>query len=101
MLSSAQAQDRNVDPTASGQTGLRGGLGQRSQTEDFEGNLQRQILNRITREILDTQFGEEGLQEGTFTFGDTQVSITNGIDGITIRVVDGQGGETVVTVPYP
>ena len=44
--------------------------------------------------------GEDQLEPGTFQFGDLTVEITEGSDGLTIRIVDGQGGESTVTVPY-
>lgn len=99
MLSSAQAQDRNVDPAARrNQTTL--GTQQRNSLNDFSESIQRQLLNRITRDLVDRQFGETALQEGTYTFGDFQVDIRNAADGIIVRIVDGQGGETTITVPY-
>ncbi|WP_266369040.1 curli production assembly/transport component CsgF [Tellurirhabdus rosea] len=101
MLSGATAQDTYKDP-ASQTTGQGGSLGRQSTTplEDFSTNLQRQILNRISRDLLDSQFGENGLQEGTFQYGDLQVTVSNAAEGVLIRIVDGSGGETTITVPY-
>jgi curli production assembly/transport component CsgF len=63
-------------------------------------SLQRQLMSRITRDLVEKQFGEDGLKEGTFQFGDMQVVISNASDGINIRVTDGKGGESNITVPY-
>ncbi|MBO0937490.1 curli assembly protein CsgF [Fibrella sp. HMF5335] len=99
MLSSAQAQDKSKDPSQRTSTN---GLGSRttSSLDDFSSSLQRQLLSRITSNLLNKQFGETTLKEGTYQFGDFQVNITNAADGVLIRIVDGKGGETTVTVPY-
>lgn len=97
MLSSAQSQDKLKDPAARATTTF--GTSQSSLT-NFSESLQRQLLNRITTDIINKQFGEGTLREGTFQFGDFQVDISNGTEGILIRIVDGKGGETTITVPY-
>lgn len=97
MLSSAQAQDRLKDPSVS--TTARTTTTQSTLT-NFSESLQRQLLSRITNEVINKQFGESTLREGTFQFGEFQVEITNAADGIQIRIVDGKGGETTITVPY-
>lgn len=98
MLSSAQAQDRTKDPSIA-RTSARTTTS-RSSLEDFSESLQRQLLSRITRDLIDNQFGEQELKEGVFQFGDFQVEIRNASDGVLIRIVDGKGGETTITVPY-
>ncbi|MCY7350566.1 MAG: curli assembly protein CsgF [Cytophagaceae bacterium] len=94
---SALAQDTNKDPNAKSTASTR--PDPNSATE-FSANLQRQLLSRLSRQLLDRQFGEEGLQEGTFQFGDLQVEVTEGSDGVIIRISDGKGGESTITVPY-
>ncbi|MPR35283.1 curli assembly protein CsgF [Salmonirosea aquatica] len=100
LQASAQFQDKSKDPTAplTGQTGS--GFNNSNSLDDFSSSLSRQLLSRITTQLLNAQFGEDSLQEGTFQFGDLRVDITNAADGVNIRIVDGQGGETTVTVPY-
>ena len=97
LLSSAQAQDRTKDPAQRTTATTRQTT---STLDDFSASLQRQLLSRITRDLLDQQFSESTLKEGTYQFGDFQVTITNASDGVLIRIVDGKGGETTVTVPY-
>ncbi|GAB3643722.1 curli production assembly/transport component CsgF [Spirosoma arcticum] len=102
LLSSAQAQDTHKDPaakTTSAASGL-GGSSNGSSLQSFSDNLQRQLLSRLSQNILNKQFGEDGLQEGTFTFGDMQVVISNAAEGVVIRITDGKGGESAITVPY-
>ena len=98
MLSSAQAQDRNKDPTTTAAS--RGVTTTNSALSNFAQSLQSQLLNRISSSLIGNQFGEGTLKPGTYTFGDFQVQITNGTDGVLLRIVDGKGGETTVTIPY-
>jgi curli production assembly/transport component CsgF len=97
MLSSATAQDRTTDPAAkrNATTGT-----QTSTLDNYAQSLQNQLLSRITSNLISKQFGESTLKPGTYTFGDFQVEITNGNDGVVVRIVDGKGGETSITVPY-
>lgn len=102
LQASAQAQDKLKDPNATdfdnnrfGQTNTSG-----NSLNDFSETLSRQILSRISSQLLTSQFGEQQLQEGTYQYGDLRVDVTNGANGVNIRIVDGQGGETTVTVPY-
>jgi curli production assembly/transport component CsgF len=101
MLSSAQAQDTHKDPNAkNGPSGAFSGLGSSSSLQSFSDNLQRQLLSRLSQNILNKQFGENGLKEGSFSYGDMQVVITNAAEGVIIRITDGKGGESSITVPY-
>lgn len=97
MLSSATAQDRTTDPSAkkNATTGT-----QTSTLDSYAQSLQNQLLSRITSNLISKQFGESTLKPGTYTFGDFQVEISNGTDGVVVRIVDGKGGETSITVPY-
>ena len=98
MLSSAQAQDRTKDPSIASATTRR--TTTTSSLDDFSRSLQSQLLSRITRDLLDKQFGEQELKEGVYQLGDFQVEIRNAADGVLIRIVDGKGGETTITVPF-
>ncbi|GHB58357.1 curli production assembly/transport component CsgF [Persicitalea jodogahamensis] len=100
LQSSALAQDKLKDPNAVDFNTRSTATTTRNSLDDFSQTLSRQILNRISSQLLANQFGEDALQEGTFQFGDLRVDVTNGSNGVNIRIVDGQGGETTVTVPY-
>jgi len=97
MLSSATAQDRTTDPST--KKNATAGT-QTSALDNYAQSLQNQLLSRITSNLISKQFGESTLKPGTYTFGDFQVEITNGTDGVVVRIVDGKGGETSITVPY-
>lgn len=102
LQSSAQAQDKLKDPNAVDFNTSRFGANSANTNSlnDFSESLSRQILNRISSQLLTSQFGEQQLKEGTYQYGDLRVDVTNGSNGVNIRIVDGQGGETTVTVPY-
>ena len=97
MLSSAQAQDTykdksQVDPYSRYES---------NPVDDFAESLNRQILSRLSREIVTRQFGEDALDEGSYLLGDYQININNTDDGISIVIVDaGTGATTTVSVPY-
>ncbi|ADB42024.1 curli production assembly/transport component CsgF [Spirosoma linguale] len=98
MLSSAQAQDRTTDPTATVRTA--NGTTQTGSLNSFAQSLQSQLLSRITSSLVGSQFGEGTLKPGTYKFGEYQVDISNGASGVVVRIVDGKGGETSITIPY-
>lgn len=96
LQSSAQAQDKTKDPNAQVNSLLR-----RSPLQDFEENLNRQVLNQLSRQLVAAQFGEEGLEPGSYTVGNYQIDIAEGGSGISIVIVDiGTGDRTTVTIPY-
>ncbi len=73
-----------------------------SALEDFQDRLDRAILNRLSREIVDKAFGEDSdLTAGTFSTGNFEIEIKEGVDGVTIGVVDAVTGDTTtVQVPF-
>lgn len=98
LLSSAQAQDTYKAPS---ETDDRYSYYGSDPAQDFAESLNRQILSRLSREIVTRQFGEEALEEGTYILGDYQIDIGNAEDGINITIVDNTtGATTTVSVPY-
>ena len=97
MLSSAQAQDTYKAPPTSSATSSY----MRDPAQDFAESLNRQILSRLSREIVTRQFGEEALEEGTYVLGDYMIEIGNGGDGLNISIIDNKtGASTQVSVPF-
>jgi curli production assembly/transport component CsgF len=97
LMSSAQAQDTYKAPET---TTDRYGYS-RDPAQDFAESLNRQILSRLSREIVTRQFGEDALEEGTYILGDYQIDIGSGADGINISIIDNKtGAATQVSVPY-
>lgn len=96
MLSSAQVQNGYTE-----NEDLLNDRFDRDPLEDFEQSLNRQILSRISRELISGQFGEEGLAEGEYELGNYQIDVLPGGDGIQIKILDTtSGSETTVSVPY-
>ncbi|MFK8058095.1 MAG: curli production assembly/transport component CsgF [Saprospiraceae bacterium] len=94
LLSSAQAQNLIEDPEQVAND-------QSNTLDDFAENLNRQLLNQLSRQLVTAQFGEEGLEEGNYTFGDFQIDVTTGIEGLIITVFDASIGEqTQVIIPF-
>jgi curli production assembly/transport component CsgF len=93
LLSSAQAQNDYTED--------RTNAFNRDPLADFQSSLQRQILNQLSRELITNRFGDLDLtQPGTFNFGDLQVEIIPGIDGISVQIFNTLTGEsTTVTIP--
>lgn len=68
---------------------------------DFTSSLNRQILSQLSRNLISSMFGENGLESGRYEIGDYIIDITPGADGITIIIDDlVNGGETTIVVPY-
>ena len=97
LLSSAQSQDTYKAPqTATERFGYYS-----DPAKDFAESLNRQILSRLSREIITRQFGEDSLEEGTYVLGDYQIEIGNGTDGVSVTIVDITTGSTTnVSVPH-
>ncbi|UJP65718.1 curli production assembly/transport component CsgF [Mongoliitalea daihaiensis] len=97
LLSSAQAQDTTRDPNQTDR-----GLGfSRDPLQEFSESLNRQILSRLSRELVTRQFGEGSIEQGTYILGDFQIEISDGGRGLNITIVDIRtGATTVVEVPF-
>lgn len=97
LLSSAQAQDTYKAPEI---TTDRYGY-YSDPAKDFAESLNRQILSRLSRDIINRQFGEGALEEGTYVLGDYQIEIGHAAGGISVTIVDNTtGAATTVSVPY-
>jgi len=68
---------------------------------NFQQDLNSQILNEVTRQLYQNQFGEEGLTEGFYQFGSYEIDVSPISEGMQIRIIDiYTGSETTVIVPY-
>ncbi|MEM9820974.1 MAG: curli production assembly/transport component CsgF [Bacteroidota bacterium] len=96
LLSGANAQNllRSDDETTSA-------LNQRTTVDDFTESLNRQLLSQLSRQLITNQFGEEGLNDGTYTVGDFQIEVGSTIDGLSITILDTSLGErTEIVIPF-
>lgn len=97
LLSMAEAQNTYKKNTP---TNTNAGRSTATSLDSFSDNLSRQILSKLSSQFLKNSFGEETLKEGTYQYGDLRLDVTNGRDGINIRIIDNKGGETVITIPF-
>lgn len=94
LLSSANAQNSFKDPEQ------RESLyGSGSELEQFASNLNRQLLNQISRGLYASQLGE-GLETGTYNFGSLALEVYESNEGLVINILDTNTGEqTQIIVP--
>lgn len=93
LLSSAEAQNTFTDPNDPSRD-------DRSDLERFTEGLNNQLLNQISRQLFDDQFGEDGLTEGTFTFGTLFVEIFPSSEGLVINILDtSTGDQSQIIIP--
>ncbi|MEM1321028.1 MAG: curli production assembly/transport component CsgF [Bacteroidota bacterium] len=97
LLSSAQSQDLTEDTRSDRQFGSNADL----ELSDFTESLNRQLLNQLSRQIAVTQFGEDGLEDGSYTVGDFQIDVATTLEGLAITIVDASVGEqTQIIIPF-
>ena len=95
LLSGAQAQDTYQNPslttTSAGSNSL----------DSFKESLNRQLLSRLSSQLITNQFGEDDLKPGSYVLGDYQVDVTNSLDGILIDIFDQATGQsTQLLIPF-
>ena len=95
LIQSAEAQNTFKDPDAITIDQ------QQTELEAFADGLNRQLLSQISRALLSSQISlDGGLQPGTFSFGDLEIEILEGVDGLIVNILDITTGDTTqVTVP--
>ena len=75
----------------------------RDPLQDFQDQLQRRLLNELSREIVGDRFSGSGIdfgQEGSFEFGDFFVEVEEGPDGLRIQITNALTGDSsTITVP--
>ncbi|MDQ7962178.1 MULTISPECIES: curli production assembly/transport component CsgF [Flavobacterium] len=92
LLSSAEAQNKLKDNTVTTKT--------KTELESFTENLNSQLLNLVSRSLFTQQFGNNGISEGSYTFGSLSVEIFPSENGLTVTILDTNTGEqTQVIIP--
>ncbi|RZT00078.1 curli production assembly/transport component CsgF [Aquimarina brevivitae] len=92
LLSSAESQNEFTDQEDSNNG--------RSDLDRFSDGLNNQLLNQISRSLFNEQFGEEGLTEGTFSFGTLFIEIFPSSEGLIINILDtSTGDQSQVIIP--
>ena len=94
LIQSAEAQNKLTEPREDDRF-------VRDPLQDFEASFQRQLLNQLSRELMQDMFGEVGLEEGRYGMGDFIIEVTPGAEGLEVHIFDiSTGGETNIIVPY-
>lgn len=76
------------------------GLEQRSDLENFADSLNRQLLNSLSNDLFQEQFGDQGLTEGTYVFGSLAVEVTPTRGGLLVNILNTETGEqTQIIIP--
>lgn len=95
MLSSAQAQN-DIEAPKDDSYGSK----DTDPLSDFQDNLNRQILNQLSYQLVRDQFGENGMEEGQYTMGDYEINVLETAEGISVTIYDvSTGAQTEVIVP--
>ncbi|WP_306739539.1 curli production assembly/transport component CsgF [Marinifilum sp. D714] len=94
LINSAKQQDKIEDPTAQDSY-------QTDPLDDFETNLNRQILNQLSSRLVSQIFGEGGdLETGSYNLGSYKVDIMEDASGVTVNIQDIRNGNyTNVVIP--
>ena len=91
LLSQAEAQNKFKEGS---------GLDQKTDLDRFVETLNRQLLNQLSRDLFQTEFGDSALTEGTFTFGSLVIEIVPTSGGLSINILDTNNGEqTQIIIP--
>lgn len=70
-----------------------------SDVDLFIRQLQGRLLSALASQVTEAIFGQNPQDSGTIRFGDTTVEFERTVDSITLRITDGDGTVTVITVP--
>ena len=91
LLSSAETQNGFTDPNEEND--------EETELEQFQQNLNSQLLGTLSSNVFSAQLGDE-LKEGTFTVGDLALEIFQTGEGLVINILDTKTGEqTQIVVP--
>ncbi|MEE9424140.1 MAG: curli assembly protein CsgF [Methylococcales bacterium] len=94
LLNNATAQNKYKDPDTSKSSS-------RSSAESFRERLDRSILSRLSRVLVDNAFGEDGeIIEGDIETGLNTISVEEIPTGALVTITNNETGETtVIEVP--
>ncbi|MDX1830267.1 MAG: curli assembly protein CsgF [Lutibacter sp.] len=93
LLAEANAQNDFQDSQSTGYT-------QQTDIQNFTASLNRQLLNSISQNLFQQQFGDQSLTVGTFVFGSLVVDIQPASNGLSVNILDTTTGEqTQIIIP--
>jgi len=95
LMSSAQAQNKLKEPVGISQYPTRDPL------EDFQQNLSRQILSRLSSQLIQKAFKEREMEPGHYEVGGFIIDISETMTGIGVLILDpSTGAQTAVEIPF-
>ena len=62
-------------------------------------NVESRIYAQLSKQLVDSMFGENAGTSGTVTFEGTTISYTKSTDTVELTIVSPDGTSTVITVP--
>jgi hypothetical protein len=62
-------------------------------------NVESRIYAQLSKQLVDSMFGENSGEAGTVTFEGTTISYVKDTENVTLTIVDTNASETVITVP--
>ena len=65
----------------------------------FMKNVESRIYAQLSKQLVDSMFGEDAGESGTVTFEGTTISYVKSSDEVTLTIVETNGSTTVITVP--
>ncbi|MBN2595286.1 curli assembly protein CsgF [Labilibaculum sp.] len=94
LLNSATQQNRIEDPNADSALN-------NDPLDDFQDNLNRQILNQLSSKLVNSIFGDNNqLETGSYNLGNYKVDISEDASGVTVNVSDITNGNfTNIVIP--
>jgi len=65
----------------------------------FMKNVESRIYAQLSKQLVDSMFGEDAGTSGTVTFEGTTISYVKDSENVELTIVDPNGSTTVITVP--
>ena len=65
----------------------------------FMKNVESRIYAQLSKQLVDSMFGEDASTSGTVTFEGTTISYVKSSDTVELTIVDTNGSSTLITVP--
>ena len=65
----------------------------------FIKNVEARIYAQLSKQLVDSMFGENSNQNGTVTFEGTTISYVKDTDNVALTILDANGSQTVISVP--
>ena len=62
-------------------------------------NVESRIYAQLSKQLVDSMFGEDSGTSGTVTFEGTTISYLKDSENVALTILDANGSETIITVP--